>query len=88
MSLTQFKAEASQQIKELRNSSEPLILTQNGCASVVVEDYTQYQRNQRALALLRLIALGEADISHNRQASQHEVFSQLKARLEEEQEHG
>jgi len=36
ISLTEFKSAASQHIKALKESSDPLILTQNGRATVVI----------------------------------------------------
>jgi len=87
ISLTQFKSRASQQIKALKETSEPLILTQNGRATVVVEDYAQYQRQQKSLTLLRLMLQGEYDIQHGRLTPQQEVFDKLKKRLHAEKGH-
>jgi len=88
ISLTEFKSRASQQIKALKENSDPLILTQNGRATAVVEDYAQYQRQQKSLALLRLMVQGEDDIQHDRLTPQSEVFDTLKKRLNAEKEHG
>jgi len=87
ISLTEFKSTASQQIKALKENADPLILTQNGRATAVVEDYAQYQRQQKSLALLRLMVQGEDDIQHGRLTLQSEVFDALKKRLNAEKEH-
>jgi len=86
ISLTEFKSGASQQIKTLKESSDPLILTQNGRATAVVEDYEQYQRQQKSLALLRLMVQGEDAIQHSRLTPQTDVFDALKKRLKAEKE--
>ncbi|RLL50796.1 type II toxin-antitoxin system Phd/YefM family antitoxin [Mariprofundus sp. EBB-1] len=88
ISLTQFKSEASQQINALKESSEPLILTQNGHASAVVEDYTQYQKRQKSLAMLRLMVQGETDIQHEHLTSQKDVFKNIRERLKAENNDG
>jgi len=88
ISLTEFKSGASQKIKALKENADPLILTQNGRATAVVEDYAQYQRQQKSLALLRLMVQGEDDIQHGRLTPQPEVFDTLKKRLNAEKEHG
>jgi len=88
ISLTEFKSAASQQIKALKEHSDPLILTQNGRATVVVEDYAQYQRQQKSLALLRLMVQGESDIQNRRLTPQTEVFAHLKKRLATEKTDG
>ncbi|MGB0723518.1 MAG: type II toxin-antitoxin system Phd/YefM family antitoxin [Gammaproteobacteria bacterium] len=45
MSLTEFKTEASRFVKALRDSPQFLVLTQNGRASAVVQDFETYQRH-------------------------------------------
>ncbi len=87
ISLTEFKSGASQQIKALKERSDPLVLTQNGRATAVVEDYAQYQRQQKSLAMLRLMVQGEDDIQHSRVTPQPEVFDTLKKRLSAEEAH-
>jgi len=87
ISLTEFKSGASRQIKALKESSDPLILTQNGRATAVVEDYAQYQRQQKSLAMLKLMVQGENDIQHGRLTPQREVFDKLKERLLAEKDH-
>ncbi|OIO69702.1 MAG: prevent-host-death protein [Zetaproteobacteria bacterium CG1_02_53_45] len=86
VSLTEFKSSASQQIRTLKDHAEPLVLTQNGRATAVVEDYAQYQRQQKSLALLRLMVQGENDIQHGRLTPQSKVFDHLKKRLNAEKE--
>jgi len=88
ISLTQFKAEASQQINALKESSTALILTQNGHASAVVEDYQQYQKQQKSLAMLRLIVQGESDIQHERLTPQKDIFNNIRERLKAENRDG
>jgi len=84
MSVEQFNAKASEQIKAIHESSVPLILTENGQASVVVEDYHHYQRQQKALATLRLMLQGENEIQQGQSTPQERVFSELKDRLKAE----
>jgi len=87
ISLTEFKSAASQQIKALKEHADPLVLTQNGRATAVIEDYAQYQRQQKSLALLRLMVQGEDDIQHGRLTPQSEVFDHIKKRLNAEKDH-
>lgn len=43
-SLTNFKRNSSKFLRRLRNSGDPLVLTVNGKAEVVVQDADAYQR--------------------------------------------
>ena len=43
-SLTNFKRQTSQYLRQLRESGSPIVLTVNGKAQVVVQDVAAYQR--------------------------------------------
>lgn len=43
-SLTNFKRQTAEYLRELHDSGNPLVLTVNGKAEVVVQDATAYQR--------------------------------------------
>ncbi|NCF28794.1 MAG: type II toxin-antitoxin system prevent-host-death family antitoxin [Gammaproteobacteria bacterium] len=81
ISLSDFKARASQFLEEISASQHPIVITQNGSAAAVVQDYESYQRMQDSVALLRLMVQGEADIKEGRLTPQREVFSSLRKRL-------
>lgn len=82
LSLSEFKTNASQLLVQLRDTSQPLVLTQNGRAKAVVHDYEAYQRQQQSLLMLKLMVQGEADAQRDRVKPQNEVFATLPARLE------
>jgi PHD/YefM family antitoxin component YafN of YafNO toxin-antitoxin module len=39
-----------------------MVITQNGEAKAVLQDVASYERAQETLALLKLLALGQADV--------------------------
>lgn len=82
LSLSEFKSNASRLLDQLCDTSQPLVLTQNGRAKAVVHDYEDYQRHQQSLLMLKLMVQGEADAQHDRVKPQSEVFAALSARLE------
>ncbi len=84
ISLTDFKTSASRLLQETRGGTN-IILTQNGSASAVVQDYATYRAQQDAFLMLKLMVQGEADVSKNRLTSQPEVFSSMRASLLERQ---
>lgn len=82
ISLSDFKANANQLLKRLQETdSTPLVLTQNGRASAVVQSYDDYQRRQKSLAMMKLLALGEADIQTDQRLPQDKVIANSRARL-------
>ncbi|MBS1202454.1 MAG: prevent-host-death family protein [Chromatiaceae bacterium] len=81
LSLSEFKADASRLLDKVRDEPGTLVLTQNGRARAVVEDYEQYQARERALLMLKLMAQGERDVADGRLSEQAQVFADLRQRL-------
>ena len=84
VSLSDFKAKASQMLEQLRQDQRPVVLTQHGSAAAVVQDYDSFHRTESALVMLKLIVQGEADIKEGRVTSQRKVFSSLRKQLREQ----
>ena len=82
ISLSDFKAGASQWLKQLQEDQGAVVLTQNGKGSAVVQSYESYQRLQQSLAMLKLMAQAEADIQAGRVTPQEEVFAALQRKLD------
>lgn len=78
VSLSEFKSNATRLIAELKQHPQSLILTQNGRASVVVQDMKTYQRQLDTINMLKLVALGETDVKKGRLISQSQLFTELK----------
>jgi len=88
ISLTDFKTSASRLLQETRGGAN-IILTQNGSASAVVQDYATYRAQQDAFLMLKLMVQGEADVQNNRVTPQGKVFDGLRASLLKQQnQHG
>ena len=56
--ISYLKAHASEVIRQLGEQQEPLIITQNGVAKVVMQDVQSYEQQQETMALLKILALG------------------------------
>ena len=84
VSLSEFKAKASQMLSEMKAGDRDIVLTQNGSASAVIQDYDSYQRVQEAFALMKLMVQAEADLRSGRATPQHRVFADLEKRLARE----
>jgi prevent-host-death family protein len=67
--ISYLKAHAAEIIRNLGNEGEPLIITQNGEAKVIIQDIKSYEETQATIALLKILALG------NRQIDQGKVVS-------------
>jgi prevent-host-death family protein len=72
--ITYLKNNAAEVVREAAESGRLLVVTQNGKAKAVVMGVAQYTEWRRALALLKLLAQGEADIASKRVVDQTEAF--------------
>ncbi|MEJ6008467.1 type II toxin-antitoxin system Phd/YefM family antitoxin [Novosphingobium aquae] len=58
-----LKANSAEIIRELGEGAAPMIITQNGEAKAVLQDVGSYEAAQETLALLKVLALGQAEIA-------------------------
>lgn len=75
------KAHLAEVLDRVQESHDPVTVTQNGAPSAVIVDHESYQRTREALALLKLVAMGEKDIAEGRTIPQSQVFKQLRAKV-------
>ena len=75
--ISYLKSHAAEIIKNISESREPMLITQNGEAKLVVMDVRSYEEQEETLALLKILALGNREIEggHFRPAS--ELFAGL-----------
>jgi prevent-host-death family protein len=75
--ISYLKSDAAQIVKDLTASGEPLLITQNGEAKLVVQDVQSYEDTQQTLALLKLLALGQKDIEQGKFKDADEFLAEL-----------
>lgn len=73
-----LKAHAAEIIRDMKGQAEPLIITQNGEAKVVLQDIASYEQTQETLALLKILALGNRQIDAGKVESAAEVIGRLR----------
>jgi prevent-host-death family protein len=78
-SISFFKDNTAKIADQLRETGEPLIITQNGEASFVVQDIRSYEDTQQTFALLKLLAMGKQQIQDGKFSSAEDVFAELDA---------
>ena len=63
--ISYLKAHAADIVNQLAEHREPMVITQNGEAKIVVQDIESYEQTQETLALLKILALGNRQIEEN-----------------------
>jgi len=80
--ISYLKAHAAEIVRTLGEQRQPLIITQNGEAKVVVQDIASYEQTQETMALLKILALGNRQIEEGKVQPAAEVLKRLRAHRE------
>jgi prevent-host-death family protein len=81
--VTYLKSRASDLLKQINETHQPVVITQNGEPRAVLQDPESYENMRNAIGLLKLISLGEEDIKGGKSKSQEEVFANIENILKE-----
>lgn len=81
--ITYLKSKASDLLNQINETHRPVIITQNGEPRVVLQDPKSFENMRNAIALLKLISLGETDVRKGKIKSQVKVFDELESSLKE-----
>jgi prevent-host-death family protein len=75
--ISYLKSHAAEIVTQLTETREPLLITQNGEAKLVVMDIQSFEEHEQTLALLKMLALGNREIEQGQYRSAADVFATL-----------
>ncbi|NWE12025.1 type II toxin-antitoxin system Phd/YefM family antitoxin [Pseudomonas yamanorum] len=75
--ISYLKSHTAEIVKNLTESREPLVITQNGKAKLVVMDVKSFEEQEETMALLKLLALGSRQIELGQFQDMEDVFAEL-----------
>ena len=75
--ISYLKSHAAEIIKDISERREPMLITQNGEAKLVVMDVRSYEEQEETLALLKVLALGNREIEQGHFRPANDVFAEL-----------
>jgi prevent-host-death family protein len=76
--ISYLKAHAAEIVRNMREQGEPLVITQNGEAKVVLQDIESYEQSQETMALLKILALGNRQIEAGKLEPAASVIQRLR----------
>jgi prevent-host-death family protein len=76
--ISYLKAHAAEVARTLAEQGEPLVITQNGEAKLVVQDIESFEQTQETLALLKILALGTRQIEQGKTQPAVDVINRLR----------
>lgn len=75
--ISYLKSHTAQIVKELTESREPMVITQNGEATLVVIDIKSFEERENTLALLKILALGSRELEQGNYQDAEDVFASI-----------
>lgn len=83
--ISYFRSHAADIVKTLSDTREPMLITQNGEARLVVMDVDSHEERESTLALLKILVLGGHAIRQGQFRSANDVFADLDPQAAEEE---
>ncbi len=81
--VTVLKTRSAELIRRARELGQPIVITQNGRPTAVLQDVESFQRQRDTLMLLKALAQGEQDHREGRSVSHAEAVARLQRGLDE-----
>ncbi|WNB74749.1 type II toxin-antitoxin system Phd/YefM family antitoxin [Methylomonas koyamae] len=78
--ISYLKANAAEVIEKLKTDHQPMVITQNGEAAMVVQSVADYEQTQETLALLKMLAQSQQALAEGKTVSSAEAFTRLRER--------
>ena len=75
--ISYLKSHTAQIVKELTDSREPMVITQNGEATLVVIDIKSFEERENTLALLKILTLGSHELAQGKYQDAEDVFASI-----------
>ena len=76
--ISYLKANAAEVVRRLAEEREPLVITQNGEAKMVIQDVASYEATQETMALLKILALGNRQIEAGKVVAAEDAIKRLR----------
>ncbi|ATE80139.1 type II toxin-antitoxin system Phd/YefM family antitoxin [Pseudomonas sp. CT11-2] len=75
--ISYLKSHTAEIVKTITENREPLVITQNGEAKLVVMDVKSFEEQEDTMALLKLLAMGNREIEEGKFRDAEDVFADL-----------
>jgi prevent-host-death family protein len=79
--ITDLRQDATRLVGKVCESGRPAFITQRGRAAAVLMSLDAYEKTQRELAILRILATGEAESARGEGVELDDVLAEARAKL-------
>lgn len=82
--ISYVKANTAEVLRQVNETREPVVITQNGEAKAVLQDVGSYEELQESLALLKLIAQGKRSLDEGQTRPLRRAIADLRKHLKQQ----
>lgn len=75
--ISYIKANTTEVLSTVNSIKRPMYVTQNGIAKAVILDPDSFENMKKALAMLKLLAIGEKEFNNGKFSKQKDVFAEI-----------
>jgi prevent-host-death family protein len=76
--ISYLKANTAEILRQMAERREPLVITQNGVATAVLQDVVSFEQTQETMALLKILALGNRQIEEGKTTPAQAAIKRLR----------
>ncbi len=76
--ISYFKSHASEVIREVVENHNTIVITLNGEAKVILQDIHEFEKTQKSLALLKILAQSRKNLEEGKFKPAKEAFRELR----------
>ncbi len=80
--ISHIKSHASEVISEITETGNPVIVTVNGEARVIIQDLKEYERDRESMAMLKMLAMGRKDMLEGRHKPLAHAFGEIRKKIQ------
>jgi len=84
-SISYVKTNAADMLRQVNDTHNPIVITQNGEARAVLMDPDSYQEMRDALGMMKLISQSEREIQGGQTVAHQELMTELRTRVAQAQ---
>ena len=81
--ISYLKAHTAEILRKMGENQEPLVITQNGEAKVVMQGIESYEQTLETMALLKILAIGMRQIEEGKVLPAEDVIKRLRKQRED-----
>lgn len=79
--ISHFKSHASEVIREVMETNNPVVITLNGEAKAIIQSIHDYEQDRETLALLKILSMSRKSIEDGKYLPARQAFAAIRQQI-------